>query len=254
MLRWKRIEAVPLGVLLFLAGLAAAIRPGAEGIGEGGGGRVPASGKEVTREFDQRGFERVRVSHAFEARLSQGDRFQVTVRLDEAFLPYLEVRQSGGSLSVGFRPGFQGDGRAARPRVVIRLPRLRGLELSGAVQATLEGFRSDLPLELELSGASGLRGRIEAGDVRLRVSGASRVQLTGSARDTRLELSGASEADLLDFPVRDAVADVSGASTARVHPRGRLEVEASGASRVLYGGSPAMGRVELSGASSISEQ
>ena len=249
MKRTGRTTAMRVGGLLLLLGLAAA-RPGAEGNGE----RVEASGTEVSREFQQQGFERVRISQAFEARLRHSDRFQVTVHLDEAWLTWLEVARVGDTLSVGFRQGFRPGNRAVRPRVEIALPRLRALELSGAVQADVEGFRSESPLDLELSGASLLRGRIEAGDLRLDASGASRLQLEGGGRDARLELSGASEADLWDFSLQNVEVDISGASTARVQPAGRLDAEASGASRVLYSGSPVLGRIELSGSSTVTGQ
>lgn len=240
---------------LLLAGLAlggalAAGGLGAEGVGE----RVPASGREATRELDHRGFDRVAVSYNFEVELARGDEFRVTIRVDEAFLPYLLVRQSGSTLSIGFRPGFQASPSARRPLARLVLPELRGLEASGASVVTVQGFRSNRPLEVALSGGSSITGEIEAGPVWVSLSGASRLRLDGSGRGTSLEVSGASEADLDDFAVEDLQVSLSGASRAWVNAGGRLDVEASGASRLSVRGSPTMGRVDLSGASSMSSQ
>jgi hypothetical protein len=240
---------------LLLAGLAlggalAAGGLGAEGVGE----RVPASGKEATRELDNRGFDRVAVGYNFEAELAREDEFRVTIRVDEAFLPYLLVRQSGGTLSIGFRPGFQAGPSARRPLARLALPELRGLEASGASAVTVQGFRSSRPLEVTLSGGSSLAGEIEAGDVRVSLSGASRLQLDGSGRGMSLEASGASEVVLDGFPVEDLRVSLSGASRARVNAGGRLDVEAGGASQLSVRGGPTMGRVDLSGASSMSSQ
>ena len=55
-----------------------------------------------------------------------------------------------------------------------------------------------------------------------------------------------------DFVVEDADVEVSGASRATVYVTGRLDVDASGASRVDYLGDPILGRIDTSGASSVS--
>jgi hypothetical protein len=56
---------------------------------------------------------------------------------------------------------------------------------------------------------------------------------------------------LEDFPVFDAEIELSGASEAQVVLNGTLDADASGASRLYFGGNPTMGRIDLSGASSI---
>jgi hypothetical protein len=67
-----------------------------------------------------------------------------------------------------------------------------------------------------------------------------------------VEASGASDVDLVDFAVQSADVQASGASKVTVHVTGRLNVEASGASHVRYRGNPNLGRVDTSGASSVS--
>jgi len=89
-------------------------------------------------------------------------------------------------------------------------------------------------------------------DVRFEVSGASRLTLEGDGGDLRLDASGASQVDLSDFRVDNADLEVSGASQVTVYVTGRLDAEASGASHVGYLGNPRMGRVDSSGASSVS--
>ena len=66
-----------------------------------------------------------------------------------------------------------------------------------------------------------------------------------------IDASGASSVDLGGFPVNDANVEASGASNVTVNARGKLDVNASGASHVYYLGSPTLGKVDTSGASSI---
>jgi hypothetical protein len=77
------------------------------------------------------------------------------------------------------------------------------------------------------------------------------VTFTGSARDVRIHGSGGSIFELADFPVTDASVDLSGGSNVTVKPSGRLDVEASGGSRVYYLGSPTVGKIRMSGSSSV---
>jgi hypothetical protein len=133
----------------------------------------------------------------------------------------------------------------------VTLPELKGLGLSGATWGTVTGFSSTSPLDVSVSGASHLLGNIDAGDARLDVSGASEVNLSGSAQDVTIDASGASQVKLADFPVNDATVDASGASKVTVNLSGRLDADASGASRVHYLGNPTLGNIHTSGASDV---
>ena len=211
---------------------------------------VTGSGNVITKDLDLSGFDQVEVSGAFIAEITQGDDFSVVIRLDEKLEEHLRVQVIGGTLEVGLAPSLSILGTATR-EVEITMPELTRLELSGASQGTLSGFESTGDLNVEVSGASQLHGDIKAGDARFEVSGAGIVELSGSGGAIVLNASGASTADLSDLAVQDANVEATGASTARVNASGRLDAEASGASRILYLGSPTLGRVETSGASTI---
>ena len=140
---------------------------------------ITGSGKVVTQEESISGFDKVEVGHAFEADISQGETFGVIVRIDDNLLKYLEVVKDGNTLKVGLKTDQRvKDGTF---EVELTLPELSGLGLSGASQATLAGFRSENALAVDVSGASRLRGDIEAGDARFDVSGGGQVTLRGSA-------------------------------------------------------------------------
>lgn len=71
------------------------------------------------------------------------------------------------------------------------------------------------------------------------------------AANLTLNVSGASSVELGDFPASNVQAEVSGARSAEVDASGTLDVEASGASHVTYLGSPTLGYVNVSGASTV---
>ena len=217
----------------------------------GGYERVNGSGRIATEEFGFRGFSRVDVSHAFQVEVVQSSSYRVTVRVDDNLQQHLQVEKRGDTLVIGLKPYRSYNLRNTTLEAEVHMPDLRGIDASGASDVRISGFSSMKDFEADLSGASYLEGDITAREVLFEVSGASRVRLHGRAENLRLDASGASNLDLEEFPVEDADIELSGASEAEVVLNGTLDIEASGASRLYFGGSPTMGRVDLSGASSI---
>ncbi len=187
------------------------------------------SGNLVTRDLDLSGFTRLDISHAFRVYLTQSDTYGVIITADDNVWDDLMVTKSGDTLKIGLEPG-----------------------LNSVQNATLEAEVSMPALTgAHVSGASRLTGEMDIGDVSFEVSGASRLTLDGRGGDLRLDASGASQVDLSAFVVDDARIEASGASTVAVHATGRLDVDASGASRVEYLGDPRLGDIDTSGASSV---
>jgi len=195
------------------------------------------------------GFTQLDISHAFTANITRSDRFNVVITADDNLVDYLDIRQRGDTLYIGVQSGRTYTGTTFRAEIT--LPTLEGLNVSGASRANLSGFSSTQRLALEASGASVVRGDVKCGDVSFNVSGASQVTLSGTGQDAVLEVSGASRVQLEDMSFRNVDVEASGASSVTVNLEGRLDASASGASNILYVGSPTLGRIEESGASSV---
>jgi hypothetical protein len=232
----------------------------------------PGSRATVTREFDFSDFDRVEAGNAFRVEIMPGDDYRVVVTVNENFEPYLRARQRGDTVVLQMAQGRNYQNSDFRAEIT--MPELVGLNLSGASTGQVGGFRTQEPFDLQLSGASSLRGDLEVGDarinvsgastvrsglraddVRVEVSGASRVALQGAGTTLWVEASGASRADLSELAISgNARVEASGASTVDVLVDGRLDANASGASRVRYGGDATLGDVEESGGSRIQRQ
>jgi hypothetical protein len=130
------------------------------------------------------------------------------------------------------------------------MPNLAGLNFSGGTYSKVEGFESDQQLDVYLSGSSFCE--MEAGYRKMNIilSGASKLNLEGLGDEMKAELSGASELMAFEYPVRAANVNVSGASHGRITVSDDLDAVASGASRLLYRGSPSV-QSDASGASSV---
>jgi hypothetical protein len=215
-------------------------------------GVLIGSGNLETEHYDYGNFTRVEISSAFEFEIKQSSSYSINVTADDNVMDYIQVSQDGPTLKIrlGTVPGL----RLVTLRALITIPQLRGLTVSGASRGTVSDFSSTEDLDVTVSGASRVTGDITAGNVKFDISGASTIQLEGSANDMAADVSGASRFSLDDFIVSNADVDFSGASSGTVNLNGRLDADVSGASTLLYIGEPAMGTINVSGASTLTRK
>lgn len=210
------------------------------------------SGNPVTQTFDFSDFDSLAISNAFQAEVTAGDAYFVEVTVDDNLVDRLQVEQRGSAVLIGLQPGTAAANATLQARVT--MPRLTSLDASGASRVSLSGFESSHGMNMDVSGASTVSGDLESGNLDADVSGASTLRLQGQGDSLRTVASGASTIDLSDFAVSDASVEASGASRINVNASGRLDAEASGASSVRYSGNPTLGRINESGAGSVSAQ
>lgn len=213
---------------------------------------ISGSGNSVTKTYDFTDFDRLVIANAFEADVTAGDGYAVEVTVDDNLVEYLRVEQKDDTVTIALEPNLSIN--SITQRASITLPRLVSLDASGASRVRVSDFKTTDDVRVFVSGASSVSGDMETGDLDTVVSGASTLSLEGSAKNLTANASGASTADLRDFAVADASVEASGASRANVNVSGRLDASASGASSVRYTGDPTLGRIEESGASSVSAQ
>ena len=233
-------------------------------------GFVTASGPILTRDYDVTGFSSVDSGGVYQIELVPSESYSVEVTSNENIFDYIEVTKSGSTLKLGLRNGISFNGPLTL-KAKITMPELWGLELSGASNATADGFKSahdfrlnvsgagraDFDLETgrftaDLSGAGRGQGKLKAADTDIRLSGAANLELEGSAANTVINGSGAASAGLSEFNVKkDARVTLSGGSHGSINVSGKLDVNLSGGSTLQYGGSPTMGRVDVSGGSTL---
>jgi hypothetical protein len=196
-------------------------------------------------------FTGVQVGQAFQVRIVRGDDFSVDVTVDDRLRDSLRVTSDGKVLRIHLDFSLMSMFSFETRQAVITMPLLESLAISGACRAEVEGFSSDHDLDLQISGASHVRGVVDAGRVHIDLSGASRLILLGRAAELALHASGASKAELEEYGVAKASVDLSGASSAAVDAAQELEVSASGASTLRYRGQPQMRHLATSGASTV---
>ena len=202
-----------------------------------------------TKTYDFKDFNSIEIGGAFTGEITQGDEFKVTVEYEESMEENLDLKQVGNELKVGLK-GWKSSGKSS-PKIIIQLPALEKLDLSGACDIILVKLSGE-NLEIELSGASSLQGDLDFKRIEIDASGASSIGFSGRTNKIELYLSGASNFKGKGLIVTDEfLLDCSGASSARCQVDGDMFIKMSGASSLQYTGEGNILKQELSGASEI---
>lgn len=233
---------------------------------------VIESGETEVRQYELDEFTEVDINSAFAYEIKQADDWSISITADSNLFENISVTRAGRVLDINItKPDgiFLLSITHPKPKVVITMPELTGLDISGATDGTVIGFKSDGNIDisvdgaskvelsgivanhvlLEVSGASSVTGDTRVDSIELDVDSASKVRLQGSADLLAFEGSGASQADLSYFITRDADVSLSGASKGTISLDGKLDVRVSGASTLEYIGDPEIGVLDVSGGS-----
>jgi hypothetical protein len=223
-----------------------------------------------TKYFDLKDFNRIELEGPFDLDVAKSELTEVSVTADD--FPFIRVEKRDDTLVIR-RQGIEWFAPFHhRPKAIIKLPAISALDISGASNVYIENFQTDSDFSAALSGASRLEtknisaGRTEVkvsgssnvvGDIKvnneatLEASGASQIELAGAGGNLFMKVSGASKVELSQFQVQNADVDISGASKVNINLNGRLNTRVSGASKLLWSGSPIMGDIQITGASNI---
>lgn len=203
----------------------------------------------ATRNFSLTGFDELEMGNAFQVHVKAGDTYAITATGELNDLDDLEVFTEEGELTVRYK-----DWRKNRKemKIEVTMPTLSGVEFSGAVDAGVYGFDNIREIDFELSGASHCDFIGSAKNIEVDLSGASYLSLIGSGKFLEGTLSGASELNSFDYQTEESDLKLSGASKGEIHVSKFLKVEASGASKLRYLGTPNIQK-KVSGGSTVSQ-
>ncbi len=190
---------------------------------------VQGSGKTATEVRGLDGFKAVDVSGVVQVEITAQKDFSVEVEADDNLLPLITTEVTGGVLKIGTECRVS----SSNPiRVRINAPDIESLEASGATNITVNDLKNS-----SLSVDS---------------SGASKIKIAGETSRLTVDVSGATKVEADALVTENAIVDASGASHVSVNVTGQLRGDASGASKIVYSGSPGSVEKKSSGASSIS--
>ncbi|PLK42542.1 PspC domain-containing protein [Emticicia sp. TH156] len=190
---------------------------------------------QFDKKFDVRNFKEIEVGGAFVVTVRQGETFSVEANSDsQDNIDDLDVNVNGGTLEIEYRDKFSFSRRNERTHINITMPKLEGLDLSGASSVKVIGFKDKTQdIKIELSGAVKLAVDVDARKIDLDATGASNAYLRGSAEKVDVDASGACQVNARNMAIDQVDADASGASSIRLGKvRALNSSHTSGASKI----------------------
>ncbi len=189
------------------------------------------SGKLASETRDVGRFSGVDVGGVFQVEITAQKEFGIEIEADDNLLPLIKTEVRGGVLIIETEQKVSTNNPL---RIRISALNIDNIEASGASKVTLAAVKNS--------------------ELRVDTSGASKVNINGETANLTIEISGASAVDTENLRAENANVDASGASHVSVFAVNDLRSEASGASKIVYSGSPKNMEKKSSGASSIREK
>ena len=193
--------------------------------------------QKFDKEFSVIDFDRLEIGSALNVSIEQSNMYSIKARGDRRNIDDLEVFKSGNTLIIKFDENAN---RIHETYITITMPRLEGVNFSGASTSKIDGFESDEELDLYISGGSVCQLTAGYREINLSLSGASNLLMSGLGDQINAEISGASVLTAFDYPVREADVNVSGASNGKVTVTDELTAIAEGSSSLIYRGNPSV--------------
>lgn len=135
-------------------------------------------------------------------------------------------------------------------QVLITLPQLHTLKVSGSGTIYLQDpFESDI-LRLAVSGSGSIQGSLSGEELVVGISGSGQVAVDGKFNRQKVAVSGSGEARHLDVRSQEAEVFISGSGNAFIHAEQKMKVVISGSGNTYYSGFPQISST-ISGTGSV---
>ena len=210
----------------------------------------------ITKKYDFGSIKGIEAGSIYEIEVTEGNQRGVTIVCDEAYEEHLDVKYFQGELILSMKPNVKMIKNKHGIKVTLQMSTIEDIDLSGAAKLTVSGTFKTRELEIDLSGASSVKGlQINGNELSIDCSGASNIDITGNfSNSIDVEASGASNITITGN-CRDLDIEASGASNVQVTGEHKYtEASCSGASAIKLEGSTNYIKSEVSGASSLKAQ
>jgi hypothetical protein len=205
------------------------------------------------------GFHAIKISNAFTVYISQGNEDAVAISASKAeYREKIITKVENGVLIIRFDDdkkfwkGWNGD--KTKLKAYISIKKIDRLDVGGACDIYFDEGLSAEGLTVNLSGASDMKGKIDAKTLKIDISGASSATIAGNAATLDVEASGASDFKGYELVTNYCDAKASGASSVNITVNKELNANASGASSVRFKGEGLIRDIKTSGASNVTRK
>jgi len=213
---------------------------------------VVPSTKVTTTDFSASGISQLDVSNVFKVYVSFSETEEsVQVEASANVHSLIEMSQVGNKLIIDLHKNTTFTSGAPVLNVYIKTATLSKVKATGTAFVEFENLLETPQLDLEITGAAAVSGSVEVDDLLAKLLGASILDISGNSNSFDIDAQGASEMTGFDFACNSLKTDLSGGSNISLVVNQKMEVKASGASKVHYKGNGIIENQDLQDASQI---
>jgi hypothetical protein len=184
------------------------------------------------------GFHAIEISGGIDLYLSQGDEAVAISAAKDEYRDKIITEVKNGVLKIWFdwKSNLKIDWSNRKLRAYVSFKNLDGLDASGGSDVIVDGTIKITKLDMEISGGSDFKGKVESDDLKINASGGSDVNISGRSAKLTIDASGGSDFSGYDFAADICNVEASGGSDVHVTVNKELTANASGGSDVYYKG------------------
>jgi len=193
--------------------------------------RLTANGNIISETRGLGQFTGVSSSGATPVEIKYGTEYSIEIKGSSNIVPHYITRVVNNILYIGFE---NANVHRDDIEVVLTMPMIRKIELSGSTKAAIKGPFPDVA-NFEVS-----------------ISGSGNVKLENSmqAENVDVEISGSGEVDFEKMSTKKVEVDISGSGNVRIQVEDRLKAKISGSGKVYYRGNPVV-QQDISGSGKV---
>ena len=199
---------------------------------------VPESTRgEFVKQFVIPEFTKIEIGGAYHIQIRKGDEYSVAIDGSEANVEALKVAVEEGILKISRREQFsEMPEPGKRIGVVITLPVLEAIDLSGSSRLRIDDFSDLKEVSIKLSGSTMGELTLRTEKLNLDLTGVARMLLRGETNELKSNVSGDCLLKMENLSVKNAQVTASGLSEVYFGNVEKLDAHESGESAVYVQG------------------
>lgn len=193
--------------------------------------------KSETRQLDN--FTSLEVGEAIEVIITQGDKNEAVIEVDDIDLDEVVTEVRGSELNIERdNRGYRNTNN--RGEVVIRLTykKIEEISVNSAGSVYSKNVIKAEEFELNASSAGRIELELDVQDLEVDASSAGSIEVSGTCSSLDLDVSSAGQFEGYDLMCSTIKADVSSGGSGEVSVKDRLEVDAGTGGSLYYKGDP----------------
>ena len=210
---------------------------------------VDGNGHRVTESRRVREVSRVENNSSLDVDISQGDAFEVRVRIDSNLQRVVDVWVSDDTLQIDTDTWLADP--SSGPHVLITMPRIERLEQRGSGDMFAAWFEQEDDVALRLAGSGDMRFEGSVPRIRADLHGSGDIQLSGSTEFAELTVQGSGDLDASDLVAAGADLTVEGSGDLRARVDGQVDARVKGSGDVDISGDVERGNFSEHGSGHI---